>query len=458
MIHPEDTIAAISTPLGEGGLAVIRVSGREALAVVDRCFGPVGRRSSGVAQAATHTVQFGRIVAQGRLVDEVLVVVMRAPRTYTREDIVEISCHGGLLPAKLVLDAVLSAGARLAEPGEFTRRAFLNGRLDLAQAEAVADIIHARTELALVAAEQQLAGKLSQRISRLRDDLLNVQAHVEAHLDFPDEDIAPDTQAQLLERLRSGLGFLDQLLGTANEGQILRRGVRAAIVGRPNVGKSSLLNQLLGRDRAIVSPQPGTTRDTIEETANIRGIPVVFVDTAGWREAEDVVEQEGVRRSESAAREAELVLHVLDASVAGGEGDGPELARFASAKRLLVLNKSDLPARLELPAGLEGGAVRVSSLTGAGIEELKAAIRARVWSGGVGAEMLEVMINARHQEALRRAREALDRAIAALGEGVTLELVASDLRLAVQAVGEVVGQTATDDLLDRIFSTFCIGK
>lgn len=458
MIHPEDTMAAISTPLGEGGLAVIRVSGREALAVVDRCFEPVGRRSSRVAQAATHTVQFGRIVTQGRLVDEVLVVVLRAPRTYTREDIVEISCHGGLLPAKLVLDAVLSGGARLAEPGEFTRRAFLNGRLDLAQAEAVADIIHARTELALVAAEQQLAGKLSQRISRLRDDLLNVQAHVEAHLDFPDEDIAPDTQAQLLERMRSGLGFLDELLGTANEGQILRRGVRAAIVGRPNVGKSSLLNQLLGRDRAIVSPQPGTTRDTIEETANIRGIPVVFVDTAGWREAEDVVEQEGVRRSESAAREAELVVHVLDASVEGGAGDGPELARFAGAKRLLVLNKTDLPARLELPADLEGSAVRVSSLTGAGIEELKAAIRARVWSGGVGAEMLEVMINARHQQALRRAREALERAIAALGERVTLELVASDLRLAVQAVGEVVGQTATDDLLDRIFSTFCIGK
>jgi len=322
----------------------------------------------------------------------------------------------------------------------------------------VADIIHARTELALAAAEQQLAGRLSQRIQRLRDDLLGVQAHVEAHLDFPDEDIAPDTQAQLLERMQAGVTYLEQLLATANEGQLLRRGVRAAIVGRPNVGKSSLLNQLLGRDRAIVSPRPGTTRDTIEETANIRGIPVVFVDTAGWREADDLVEQEGVRRSEAAARQAELILHVLDASVPWSDADEPELARFAGAKRLLVLNKSDLPVRLALPPGLAGGAVRVSSLTGAGLEELKTAIRGRVWSGAVGAEMLEVMINARHQEALRRAREALMRAAAALREGLTLELVASDLRSAVNAVGEVVGQTATDDLLDRIFSTFCIGK
>ena len=229
--------------------------------------------------------------------DEVLLAVMRAPRTFTREDVVEITCHGGILPAKMVLDAVLANGARLAEPGEFTRRAFLNGRIDLAQAEAVADLIHSRTELALRAANEQLAGKLSHRINQLRDEMVETLAHIEAHIDFPEEDIAPDTKDQLIARLDHGVAFMDELLRTANEGQILRRGIRAAIIGRPNAGKSSLLNQLLGHSRAIVSPIPGTTRDTIEETANIRGLPVVFIDTAGLREARDEIEVEGVRRS-----------------------------------------------------------------------------------------------------------------------------------------------------------------
>ena len=458
MIHPDDTIAAISTPLGEGGLAVVRVSGRAALAVVDRCFEPAGQTSAKPSQAATHTLHFGQIRSRGQLVDEVLVGVMRAPRTYTREDVVEVSCHGGLLPAKLVLEAVLAAGARLAQPGEFTQRAFLNGRLDLAQAEAVADVIHARTGLALAAAEQQLAGSLSRRVNRLRDDLLGVLAHVEAHLDFPEEDIAPDTQTSLLERMRAGAAFMDELLRTANDGQILRHGVRAAIVGRPNVGKSSLLNQLLGRDRAIVSPLPGTTRDTIEETASVHGIPVRFVDTAGLRTSGDLVEQEGVRRSEAAARQAELILHVLDASAPWHLEDAALLAGFGGTKRLLVLNKCDLPVRLELPSEFATGAVQVSCLTGAGFDELKSAIRGKVWAGEVGAEMLEVMINARHQDALRRAREGLARAATALADGLTLELAASDLRTAVNAVGEVVGHTATEDLLDRIFGEFCIGK
>ena len=458
MIHPDDTIAAISTPLGEGGLAVVRVSGTAALAMVDRCFMPAGQTSAKPSQAATHTLHLGQIRSRGQLVDEVLVGVMRAPRTYTREDVVEISCHGGLLPAKLVLEAVLAAGARLAQPGEFTQRAFLNGRLDLAQAEAVADVIHARTGLALAAAEQQLAGSLSRRVNRLRDDLLGVLAHVEAHLDFPEEDIAPDTQTRLLERMRAGAAFMDELLRTASDGQILRHGVRAAIVGRPNVGKSSLLNQLLGRDRAIVSPLPGTTRDTIEETASVHGIPVRFVDTAGLRTSGDLVEQEGVRRSEAAARQAELVLHVLDASAPWQIEDAALLAAFGGTKRLLVLNKCDLPVRLELPSELAAGAVQISCLTGAGFDELKSAIRGKVWAGETGAEMLEVMINARHQDALRRAREALARATSALQEGLTLELAASDLRIAVNAVGEVVGQTATEDLLDRIFGEFCIGK
>src|SRR2546425_7514968 len=234
----DDTIAAIATPLGEAGLAVIRISGPQALAVADRCFLPAGKESAKPSHAQTHTIHFGHVARDGQNVDEVLLSVMRAPRTFTREDVVEITCHGGVLPAKMVLDSVLANGARLAEPGEFTRRAFLNGRIDLTQAEAVADLIHARTELSLAAANEQLAGKLSQRINRLRDDMMKTLAHVEAHIDFPDEDIAPDTKAQLLSRLERGVAFMDELLRTANEGQILRRGLRAAIVGRPNVGKS----------------------------------------------------------------------------------------------------------------------------------------------------------------------------------------------------------------------------
>jgi tRNA modification GTPase len=536
------TIAAIATPLGEGGLAVLRVSGPEALAVADNVFVPVGKSSQKPSAAASHTVHYGRIERDGRFVDEVLLTVLRAPRTFTREDTVEISCHGGLLPAKLVLDALLAAGARPAEPGEFTQRAFLNGRLDLAQAEAVADLIHARTELALTAAGEQLAGKLSQRINQLRDDLVKTLAHIEAHIDFPDEDIAPDTRGQLLARLERGVAFMDELLRTADEGQILRRGIRAAIIGRPNAGKSSLLNQLLGHDRAIVSPVAGTTRDTIEETANIRGLPVVFVDTAGLRESRDDIEREGIRRTRAMVAKAELVLHVLDASEPLSAEDEQFLAEFAGKKRIVVLNKCDLPragdwqspsavlgtrlnesqpfpltpalslregenvsqsseqssasafgptrtASLPLPAGegrgegerparpnlaagplggvsgAQGGgwkpparAIAVSCLTGTGIEQLKDAIKQVIWAGDIKAEMLQVMINSRHQDALQRARSATLRTAEALRADATLELVAMDLRIAVNAVGEVVGKTTTEDLLDSIFSQFCIGK
>lgn len=450
-----DTIAAIATPLGEGGLAVLRVSGPQALAVADRCFVPRGRHAQKPSEAPSHTLHYGHVVRDGRVVDEVMAAVMRAPRTFTTEDTVEITCHGGLLPARLVLDALLAAGARLAQPGEFTRRAFLHGRLDLAQAEAVADLIHARTELALAAANEQLAGHLSRRIGLLRDDLLNLLAHVEAHLDFPDEDIAPDTQARLLERLDRAGAFLEELLRTANEGQILRRGLRVAIVGRPNAGKSSLLNRLLGHDRAIVSPVAGTTRDTIEETADIRGLPLVFIDTAGLREAADDLEAEGIRRSRESLARADLILHVLDASAPLAGADREHLEELAGRKRLLVANKADLPPQLDLPGETLH---RVSCLTGDGIEALKDALRDTVRSGGIGAEMLQVMINSRHQDALRRAREAAGHAAAALRDGVPLDLVALDLRLAVQAVGEVVGQTATEDLLDSIFSQFCLGK
>jgi tRNA modification GTPase len=473
----DDTIAAIATPLGEGGLAVIRLSGPQALAIGDKCFVPLGTSSLKPSVAATHTLQYGRIERRGKIIDEVLVAVMRAPRTFTREDVVEITCHGGLLPAKLILDALLENGARLAEPGEFTKRAFLNGRIDLAQAEAVADLIHSRTELALAAANEQLAGKLSQRINQLRDDLMKTMAHVEAHIDFPDEDIAPDTKEQLLKRLDKGVTFMDELLRTANEGQILRRGIRIAIVGRPNAGKSSLLNQLLGHDRAIVSAIPGTTRDTIEETANIRGLPIVFIDTAGLREAGDEIEAEGIRRSHESLAKAELILHVFDASEPFTDADRKYLVEFEGKKTILVVNKADLPRSLVLPEMVAGTpapalsssererkkvlglpTIEVSCLTGVGMESLKDAIKQRMWSGEIKAEMLQVMINSRHQEALQRGREAAVRSAEALRADLTLELVAMDLRIAVNAVGEIVGKTSTEDLLDSIFSQFCIGK
>ena len=450
----EDTIAAIATPLGEGGLAVIRISGPDAFWIVDRCFRPAGSQPT-PSQAPSHTLLYGHIVQDGQTVDEVLVAVLRAPRTMTREDTAEISCHGGVLPAKLVLDAVLKNGARVAGPGEFTKRAFLNGRIDLAQAEAVADLIHARTDLALAAANEQLAGKLSQRIDQLRNDLMTVLAHVEAHIDFPDEDIPPQTHQGLCTRLEAALGLAEQLLRTAPEGQILRRGLRAAIVGRPNAGKSSLLNHLLGHERAIVSHLPGTTRDTIEETANIRGLPVLFVDTAGLREAQDTIEVEGIRRSRRAATQAELILHVLDSSEPLTAADQEYLEEFQKRRRVLILNKADLPARLDLPKDF-ADQVPVSCLTGAGIEELKDRIKQLVWAGEIQGEMLQVMINSRHQDALRRACEAVERTLDALRSGISLELAALDLRIAVQAVGEIVGKTTTEDLLDTIFSQFCI--
>lgn len=453
-----DTIAAIATPLGEGGLAVVRLSGAKALEVADRCFRKRGVEAGGLLAAASHTVHYGHVVWEGRVVDEVLATVMRAPRTFTREDTVEMSCHGGVLVTRAVLDALLAGGARLAEPGEFTRRAFLNGRLDLAQAEAVADLIHARTRLALAAANEQLAGHLSRRIEGVRDELMRVLAHVEAHLDFPEEDIAPETQEALgrsLERADSSIGGL---LRAAVEGQVLRRGVRAVIVGQPNVGKSSLLNRLLGHDRAIVSALPGTTRDTIEETADIRGVPVVLVDTAGLRESGDEVEREGVRRSRTMLERADLVLLVLDGSEPMSAFEHRQLEETSERCRVVVVNKSDLPQRLELGSAEGAAAVRVCALTGDGMEALKDRIRALFAGGELGGELLQVMINARHQDALRRAGDALQRARGALGEGLPLELAALDLRVAVQAVGEIVGKTTTEDLLDRVFAEFCIGK
>jgi tRNA modification GTPase len=285
---------------------------------------------------------------------------------------------------------------------------------------------------------------------------MKILAHVEAHIDFPDEDIAPETRGQLLDRLRDSARFIDQLLRTANQGRILRRGIRAAIIGRPNVGKSSLLNQLLGHDRAIVSPIPGTTRDTIEETANVRGIPIVFIDTAGLRDGADEIETEGIRRSRGSLAAAELILHVLDGAEPLSPDEAALLSEFAHKKRIIVRNKSDLPRRLELPAEL--APIDVCCVSDDGIEALKDAIKEKVWAGEIAAEMLETMINSRHEDALRRGRLGIERAASALEDGLGLELAALDLRIAANAIGEIVGKTTTEDLLDAIFSQFCLGK
>jgi len=458
VIH-DDTIAAIATPVGNAGLAIVRVSGQQALAVADACFAPAGVSSVKPSEAASHTIHFGHVVHRGRKIDEVLVSVMRAPRTFTREDIVEITCHGGFLPAKLVLDAAVAAGARVAQPGEFTRRAFLNGRIDLTQAEAVADIIHSRTELALQAAQEQLSGSLSRQIGTVREDLLNALAHIEAHIDFPDEDISPDSREGMSHRLEKAIELIQELLRTASDGRILREGIRSAIVGRPNAGKSSLMNVLLGHDRAIVSAVPGTTRDTIEETANIRGIPVVFVDTAGVRSARDAIEEEGIRRTRQALARAELVLHVVDVSEPFTASDADLFAEYSKSKKfLLVMNKADLPQRCELPGQMQTSEIRVSCVTGEGVEALKAAIRNLVWTGQNGDSTAHPMINSRHQDALSRAEAAATRTLGALRDDLSLELVAAELRIALGALGEVTGQITTEDLLDRIFSQFCIGK
>jgi tRNA modification GTPase len=451
-MNPADTIAAVATPPGSGGIAVLRLSGRRALAVADRCLRSAGGR---VPSAFTSRMAvFGEIHREGVRVDEGVITVFRGPKSFTGEDTVEIACHGGILVTRRVLEALLAAGARPAEPGEFTCRAFLNGRMDLAQAEAVADLIHAQTDRALGTARAQLSGALSRRIEALRDTLMSVLAHIEAHIDFPDEDIAPDTTSALASKLAVALEGIESLLRTAREGRMLRQGVRTALVGRPNAGKSSLLNRLLGHDRAIVSPVAGTTRDTLEEVAQVRGIPLVLVDTAGLRESEDLVEREGIRRSREAASEAELILHVVDASVPWCAEEEALAAAWSGKGRICVANKCDLPGAAPVP-----GSIAVSCRTGDGFDALEQAIEDRLVSGAVGQGGDDgVAIGVRHQRVLERAREAVIRTRSGLESQQTLELVAFELRVALTALGEVVGKTSVDDLLDSIFSQFCLGK
>lgn len=449
------TIVAISTPLGEAGIAMVRLSGDEAIALADQVFSFAVKKRR-LSECPTHTVHYGFIYDGAERIDEVMVTVLKAPRTYTKEDVVEISCHGGFQTTRRILGCLLKSGARLAEPGEFTRRAFLNGRIDLTQAEAVADLIHARSDRAMRMATDQLRGSLSKKMDAMRDDLMGILAHIEAHIDFPDEDIAPETVAQLSGRLVRSIDFIGRLIATADEGRYLRRGIRTVIVGRPNAGKSSLLNQLLGENRAIVSARAGTTRDTIEEYATVRGIAMVFIDTAGLRETEDEIEKEGIRRSFESIESADLILHVVDYSEPLVEADVNFANKYANRRKIVVANKSDLPSQADFDK--LGEWVPVSCETGSGIEDLKHSIEKLFLLGGVDSSSDQLMINARHEAQLLRAKIAVEASLAAIGDEWSLEIVAMELRIAVQAIGEIVGKTSTDDLLDRIFSEFCLGK
>jgi tRNA modification GTPase len=442
----EDTIAAISTPIGEGALAVLRLSGSGALAVLTPIF--VG--ATPPEKFVPRRVYFGKIEDPAGKVDDVLVTYFRSPHSYTGEDILEISCHGGILVTRRVLDILLAAGARMANPGEFTQRAFLNGKMDLTQAEAVMDLIRAQTELALRAANEQLAGHLGNELTDLRELLLTTLAHVEAYIDFPDEQIDADTGKFLLDRILELEHRLDRLLATADQGRVLRHGLRTVIYGAPNVGKSSLLNLLLGYDRAIVSEMPGTTRDTIEEVINMRGIPVRLIDTAGARESSDFAESEGIRRTHYQVEQADLVIQVAD-----GSEPPANLKSFDGRSSILLLNKCDLGVHPEWRA-FDG--VRFSCKERAGFDDLNQAIWDQVMGEKLKLADVRVAINARHQACLQRAKQLLEVGGQSLQDGKSPEFISIELREALDALGEVIGKLDTEDLLGRIFSEFCIGK
>lgn len=447
-----DTVAAIATPPGQGAVALLRISGPDAFAVAQRVFRPHGRvPASGVAGLRPREQHFGRLMDGESVVDEVLLTLFKGPASFTGEDVVEIGCHGGSLVTRRVYELLLRSGAGAAGPGEFSRRAYLNGKMDLTQAEAVMDLVLAQSDMALRAAARQLGGSLGGRIREVQSQLLDLLAHLEAYIDFPEEDISPDTGAAMLARVDAVRAALEKLLGTATQGRLLRAGVRTVLSGAPNAGKSSLLNRLLGFERAIVSAIPGTTRDTLEEVVMLGGWPLRLVDTAGLREGGDALEQEGMARARRQLEEADLVLLVLDGAAA------PDLANAPADPRVLrVLNKTDLG----LHPGWEGvEAVRVSCLSGEGMERLEEAIQERLRTGsGLSEAGDEVAINARHQDCLRRGLEFLEAARKAYGAGIPAEFIAEELRAALGAVGEVVGRTDTEDLLGRIFGAFCIGK
>src|SRR5438876_6776188 len=479
-----DTIAAIATPPGTGGIGVIRVSGTDAFNLVL----PILRRPGSHADLPpSHTLTYGHIIDSqtDEVLDEVLVAFMRAPHTYTREDVVEIQGHGGPLILRRMLRLVLAQGARMANAGEFTLREFLNGRLDLAQAEAVMDLISAQTEAGQRLAMQQLRGRISEQVQDARHSVLGIIARIEASIDFPEEDVPTPQPEELQSLIQVALQMVATLLTGSEQGRLYRQGLRTVIIGRPNVGKSSLLNALLRTDRAIVTPVAGTTRDTVEEVANLRGIPLHLIDTAGITTSTDPVEQSRIQRSGSAAESADVILLVFDGSEQLTEQDlrvseelrtmgfggkngtnheqvGVEVSSGHSRAMIIVVNKADCPQQLEV-GGLQTlwpriPVVSTSMLTGEGLPDLEQAIADLVLAGKTLYGESALITSARHQEALRRAAENLRASSISLEQGLPLDFVSIDLRATYDALGEVTGETASDDLLDRIFSEFCIGK
>jgi tRNA modification GTPase len=460
MRFESDTIAAISTPVGQGGIGIVRISGPRSLEIAETIFR--SGKASRLTDKRSGSLLYGHIInpVDKTSVDEVLLTIMRSPNSYTKEDVVEINCHGGLISVKRTLETVLAQGARLADPGEFTKRAFLNGRINLTQAEAVFDVITAKTEESMKLALEQLQGGLSEKLANIRKKLIDIGASAEAYIDFPEDDIETKTSLQVRGQLAEVKEELDGLSATFQEARFFRDGLAVAIVGKPNVGKSSLLNVLLKKDRAIVTELPGTTRDLIEDYLNINGLPIRIMDTAGIRNSEELVEKEGIRRSLDAINKADFIIALLDGSTPLEEDDLQLMELIRGKKAVIVINKSDLPTRIPLENIRKKGReyLLISALSGEGVEKLKSAIfhsNLRNW-----AEEREgvVVTNIRHKTALDRTSSALGRALELFMTGQPLEFFSIELRDALDSLGEITGTVTTEDILDKIFSTFCVGK
>ncbi|SFC73833.1 tRNA modification GTPase [Alkalibacterium subtropicum] len=457
-----DTIAAISTPPGEGGIGIVRISGDEALEIADRVY-QAGKKE--LSKQKTHTIHYGHIVnpKTDTQIDEVMVTVMRAPKTYTREDVVEINTHGGIVAVNKVLETVLHNGARLAEPGEFTKRAFLNGRIDLSQAEAVMDVIRAKTDKAMHMAVTQLDGNLSHLIKNLRQEILGTLAQVEVNIDYPEyDDVEEMTSKLLVEKAKEVKAQVEALLETAGQGKILREGLATAIIGRPNVGKSSLLNVLLKEEKAIVTEIAGTTRDVIEEYVSVKGVPLRLIDTAGIRETEDIVERIGVERSRKALSDADLVLLVFNQSEPLTEEDKLLLEATDGHHRIIILNKMDLENRLdfdELKTYVDADSiVQTSIITEAGLNELEAKIAELFFAGNTGEKDATYVSNIRHIALLNETSGAFDDVIEGIKMGMPVDLVQIDMTRAWDLLGEITGDSVQDELITQLFSQFCLGK
>lgn len=458
-----DTIAAISTPMGEGAIAIVRLSGPEAIQIADKIYkGPKGKTLSSVE---SHTIHYGHIVDRpsDRVVEEVMVSVLKAPRTFTREDVIEINCHGGIVTVNQVLQLALREGARLAEPGEFTKRAFLNGRIDLSQAEAVMDLIRAKTDRAMNVAMNQMEGRLSALVRRLRSEILETLAHVEVNIDYPEyDDVEEMTHQILVEKATAVKKEIEALLRTSEQGKILREGLSTVIIGRPNVGKSSLLNSLVQEAKAIVTDIPGTTRDVIEEYVNVRGVPLRLVDTAGIRETEDIVERIGVERSRQVLKEADLILLVLNYSEELSEEDVKLFEAVEGMDVIVILNKTDLEAKIdtERVRELANGrpVVTTSLLKEEGINDLEEAIQSLFYTGAIESGDLTYVSNTRHISILQQAKRAIEDALSGIEQDVPIDMVQIDLTRCWELLGEIIGDSVHESLIDQLFSQFCLGK